>query len=167
MNDIVPVVGEDFEQTLAAASPDLLREMIRQMAQRMTDAEVEQIGGAGYGEVSPERVNSRNGYRRREWGTRAGTIEPAIPRLRSGSYYPEWLLERRRRAERALASVVATSEVAAVNDHGVRQVITVERDVWTGPFATAEAAARPDAARSPRTSPSASPRSPSSRPYNY
>jgi putative transposase len=105
--DIVPVTSEWFEQTLGEASPDVLRTMVREMAQRMMDAEVEQVCGAGYGEVSAERVNSRNGYRRREWDTRTGTIELAMPKLRSGSYYPEWLLERRRRAERTLASVVA------------------------------------------------------------
>ena len=109
VGDIVPVPGTRFEDTLESASPDLLREMIRGFAQRMMDAEVEDLCGAGYGEVSPERVNSRNGYRRREWDTRAGTMELAIPKLRQGSYYPEWLLERRRRAERALATVVATS----------------------------------------------------------
>jgi len=75
----------------------------------MMDAEVEGICGAGYGEVSPGRVNSRNGYQPREWDTRAGTVELAIPKLRQGTYYPEWLLGRRRRAERALATVVATS----------------------------------------------------------
>jgi hypothetical protein len=96
VGDIVPVDGEMFEDTLVSASPDLLRTMVREMAQRMMDAEVEQVCGAGYGEVSDQRVNSRNGYRRREWDTRAGTVELAIPKLRSGSYYPEWLLERRR-----------------------------------------------------------------------
>jgi putative transposase len=114
VGDIVPVPGGSFEEALAAASPDLLREMIRGFAQRMMDAEVETLCGAGYGEVSPERVNSRNGYRRREWDTRAGTVELAIPKLRQGSYYPEWLLERRRRAERALATVVATSSLLGV-----------------------------------------------------
>jgi hypothetical protein len=93
--DIVPVPGTQFEETLASASPDLLREMIKGFAQRMMDAEVEQVCGAGYGEVTPERVNSRNGYRRRDWDTRAGTIELAIPKVRQGTYYPEWLLERR------------------------------------------------------------------------
>jgi transposase-like protein len=122
VNDIVPVVAEEFEQTLASASPDLLREMVRQMAQRMMDAEVEQVCGAGYGEVSPERTNSRNGYRRREWDTRAGTVELAVPRLRQGSYYPEWLLERRRRAERALASVVATSYLLGVSTRRVEKL---------------------------------------------
>jgi len=82
--------------------------MIREFAQRMMDADVEVRCGAGYGEVSPDRVNSRNGYRRREWDTRAGTIELAIPKLRQGSYFPSFL-EHRRRAGRVLASVVATS----------------------------------------------------------
>ena len=122
VGDIVPVDGEMFEDTLVSASPDLLRTMIRQMAQRMMDAEVEQVCGAGYGEVSPERTNSRNGYRRREWDTRAGTVELAIPKLRSGSYYPEWLLERRRRAERALASVVATSYLLGVSTRRVEKL---------------------------------------------
>jgi transposase-like protein len=106
--DIVPVPGVQFEQTLASASPDVLREVIRQFAQRMMDADVEVACNAGYGEVTPGRVNSRNGYRRREWDTRAGTVELAIPKLRAGSYFPSFL-EHRRRAERALASVVATS----------------------------------------------------------
>ncbi|MEU8804937.1 IS256 family transposase [Spirillospora sp. NPDC048819] len=119
---MVPVVGEEFEQTLASASPDLLRTMVRQMAQRMMDAEVETLCGAGYGEVSAERMNSRNGYRRREWDTRAGTIELAVPKLRTGSYYPEWLLERRRRAERALASVVATSYLLGVSTRRVEKL---------------------------------------------
>ena len=114
VGDIVPVPGTRFEDTLESASPDLLREMIKGFAQRMMDAEVEAVCGAGYGEVSPERVNSRNGYRRRDWDTRAGTVELAIPKLRQGSYYPEWLLERRRRAERALATVVATSYLLGV-----------------------------------------------------
>jgi transposase-like protein len=63
----VPVPGAQFEETLASASPDLLRTMIREFAQRMMDADVEVACNAGYGEVTPERVNSRNGYRRREW----------------------------------------------------------------------------------------------------
>ena len=108
VGDIVPVPGAQFEETLASAGPDLLREMIREFAQRMMDADVEVRCNAGYGEVTPDRVNSRNGYRRREWDTRAGTIELAIPKLRAGSYFPSFL-EHRRRAERALASVVATS----------------------------------------------------------
>jgi putative transposase len=117
VKDIVPVPDARLEDVLASASPDLLREMIKGLAQRMMDAEVEALCGAGYGEVSADRVNSRNGYRRREWDTRAGTIELAIPKLRQGSYYPEWLLKRRRRAERALA----TSPDSPVNDLGDQQ----------------------------------------------
>jgi len=119
--DIVPVPGAQFEQALASASPDVLREMIREFAQRMMDADVEVRCGAGYGEVSPDRVNSRNGYRRREWDTRAGTIELAIPKLRSGSYFPGFL-EHRRRAERALASVVATSYLLGVSTGRVEKL---------------------------------------------
>jgi len=122
VNDIVPVPGGRLEDVLASASPDLLREMIKGFAQRMMDAEVEQLCGAGYGEVSAERVNSRNGYRRREWDTRAGTVELALPKLRQGSYYPEWLLERRRRAERALATVVATSYLLGVSTRRVEKL---------------------------------------------
>src|ERR1700728_4447586 len=122
VSDIVPVAGTRFEDTLESASPDLLREMIRGFAQQMMDAEVEGICGAGYGEVSPGRVNSRNGYRRREWDTRAGTVELAVPKLRQGSYYPEWLLERRRRAERALATVVATSYLLGVSTRRVEKL---------------------------------------------
>jgi putative transposase len=122
VGDIVPVPGTRFEDTLESASPDLLREMIKGFAQRMMDAEVEAVCGAGYGEVSPERVNSRNGYRRREWDTRAGTVELAVPKLRQGTYFPEWLLERRRRAERALATVVATSYLLGVSTRRVEKL---------------------------------------------
>src|ERR1700722_12145842 len=119
--DIVPVPGAQFEETLASASPDVLRAMIREFAQRMMDADVEVACNAGYGEVPPDRVNSRNGYRRREWDTRAGTIELAIPKLRQGSYFPGFL-EHRRRAERALASVVATSYLLGVSTRRVEKL---------------------------------------------
>jgi putative transposase len=122
VNDIVPAAGEYLEDTLAAASPDLLRTMIREFAQRMMDAEVEQLCGAGYGEVSSERVNTRNGYRTRPWDTRAGSIELAVPRLRQGSYFPDFLLDKRRRAERALTSVVATSYLLGVSTRRVEKL---------------------------------------------
>jgi len=67
-------------------------------------------------------VNSRNGYRR-EWDTRAGTIELAIPKLRQGSYF-RGFLEHRRRAERALASVVATSYLLGFRPGGWRMIVT-------------------------------------------
>jgi transposase-like protein len=90
------------EDNLAAASPDLLRTMVKTFADALMSAEAEALCNAEYGQVSEERVNHRNGYRPREWDTRAGTVELAIPKLRSGSYFPHWLLERRRRAEQAL-----------------------------------------------------------------
>jgi putative transposase len=121
VSDIVPVPGAEFEQTLAAASPDVLREMIRAFAQQMMNAEAEARCGAAYGEVSPDRVNSRNGYRVREWDTRAGTVELAIPELRQGSYFPSFL-EHRRRAEAALASVVATSYLLGVSTRRVEKL---------------------------------------------
>ncbi|HEX9357933.1 MAG TPA: IS256 family transposase [Streptosporangiaceae bacterium] len=118
---MVPVPGVRFEETLESASPDLLREMIKGFAQRMMDADVEVRCNAGYGEVTPERVNSRNGYRLREQDTRAGTIELAVPKLRQGTYYPGFL-EHRRRAERALASVVATSYLLGVSTRRVEKL---------------------------------------------
>src|ERR1700678_2649755 len=121
VGDIVPVPGAQFEETLASASPEAMREMIREFAQRMMDADVEVACNAGYGEVTPDRVNSRNGYRRREWDTRAGTVELAIPKLRTGSYFPSFL-EHRRRSERALASVVATSYLLGVSTRRVEKL---------------------------------------------
>jgi transposase-like protein len=78
---------------------DLLHEMVREFAQRLMAAEVDAITGAGWGEVSPQRVNHRNGYRQRPFDTRVGSIDLAIPKLRRGSYFPDWLLDplRRRR----------------------------------------------------------------------
>src|SRR5215217_8436892 len=95
-----------LEEQLADASPDLLRQMVATFANAMLSAQADQVCGAGYGERSEDRINRRNGYRAREWDTRAGTVELAIPKLRSGSYFPDWLLERRKRAERALTTVV-------------------------------------------------------------
>ena len=86
--DIVPVPGAQFEETLASASPDVLRAMIREFAQRMMDADVEVACNAGYGEVTPDRVNSRNGYRRREWDTRAGDDRAGDPQAAPGVVLP-------------------------------------------------------------------------------
>jgi transposase-like protein len=93
--------------------------MISNFAGVLMDAEVDALCGAEYGARSPERTNSRNGYRGRRWDTRAGSIELAIPKLRTGSYFPEWLLERRRRAEQALVQVVAECYVRGVSTRRV------------------------------------------------
>ena len=102
---------------------DLVREMVKSFAERLMSAEADAICGAGYGERSPERVNSRNGYRHRELDTRAGTMSLAIPKLREGSYYPGWLLEPRRRAERALTQVVCQCYVEGVSTRRVDDVV--------------------------------------------
>ncbi len=111
-----------LEEQLAQASPDLLRSMVQTFAEALMGAEADAVCGAGYGERSAERKNTRNGYRRREWDTRAGSIGLAIPKLRAGSYFPEWLLERRRRAEQALISVVATSYLLGVSTRRVEKL---------------------------------------------
>src|SRR5215472_15623096 len=100
---------------LASASPDLLRSLLATFLDTPMSAEADAICGAPYGMPSPDRVNVRNGYRRRDFDTRAGTLDLSIPRLRQGSYFPEWLLERRRRAEAALTSVVATCYLLGVS----------------------------------------------------
>jgi transposase-like protein len=102
---------------------DLLAGMIKVLADALMSAEADALCGASYGEVSPERVNVRNGYRDRDFDTRAGTIELKIPKLRSGSYFPDWLLEPRRRAERALTAVVAQCYVEGVSTRRVDDVV--------------------------------------------
>jgi transposase-like protein len=110
------------EDNLAAASPDLLRAMVKTFTDALMSAEADALCNAEYGQVSGERVNHRNGYRPREWDTRAGTVELAIPKLRQGSYFPAWLLERRRRAEQALISVVATAYLLGVSTRRVEKL---------------------------------------------
>jgi putative transposase len=111
-----------LEQHLASASPDLLREMVASLANAMMSAQVDQACGAGYGQRSDERVNRRNGYRARQWDTRVGTVELAIPKLREGSYFPDWLLTHRRRAEQALVTVVATAYLLGVSTRRVERL---------------------------------------------
>ena len=104
-----------LEDHLAQASPDLLREMLGTFINQLLSADADQVCGAAYGTISDDRINRRNGYRHRDFDTRAGTIDVKIPKLRQGTYFPEWLLERRRRAEAALTTVVATSYLLGVS----------------------------------------------------
>ncbi len=108
---------------LEHAEPDLLRAMLRTFVEALMSAEADAVCGAPYGARSEERVNSRNGYRPREWDTRAGTVEVNIPKLRQGSYFPDWLLERRKRAERALTTVVATSYLLGVSTRRMEKLV--------------------------------------------
>jgi transposase-like protein len=103
--------------------PDLLRELVEQTVNALLGADADAVCGAGWGERSAERTNRRNGYRARRWDTRAGTIDLQIPKLREGSYFPDWLLERRRRPEKALISVVADLYLAGVSTRRVEKAI--------------------------------------------
>jgi putative transposase len=112
-----------LSEQLAQASPDLLRQMLTTFINTLMSAEADAICGAEYGARSVERTNVRNGYRPREFDTRAGTLDVAIPKLRSGSYFPDWLLERRRRAERALTTVVATCYLLGVSTRRMEKLV--------------------------------------------
>ena len=108
---------------LEEADTDLLRELVATFVQALMDTEADAACGAAHGERSAERVNQRNGYRSRRLDTRVGTLELAIPKLRQGSYYPDWLLEPRRRAERALVAVVAECYVRGVSTRRVEGLV--------------------------------------------
>ncbi len=112
-----------LRKQLEDAHPDLLRAMVKEMAEALMSADADAVCGAGYGERSPERVNRRNGYRERDWDTRVGSIELALPRLREGSYFPDWLLQPRRRAEQAFVSVIADAYLAGVSTRRVEKLV--------------------------------------------
>jgi transposase-like protein len=112
-----------LEEQLAQASPDLLRELLQTFINTLLSAEADAVCGADYGMASPDRTNRRNGYRHRDFDTRAGTVDVAVPKLREGTYFPEWLLERRKRAERALTSVVATCYLLGVSTRRMDKLV--------------------------------------------
>lgn len=109
----------------AAAGGDLdfLRHAVKTMAEALMELEVAAKLGADPHERTPERTGYRNGHRTRPWDTRAGTIELEIPKVRRGSYFPDWLLEPRRRAERALFAVVAEAYVLGVSTRKVDALV--------------------------------------------
>jgi transposase-like protein len=112
-----------LEKGLSDASPDLLRSLLATVVNALLSADADAVCGAEYGRPDPERVNSRNGYRHRQLDTRVGTMDVAIPKLRSGSYFPDWLLERRKRAESALISVVATCYLLGVSTRRMDKLV--------------------------------------------
>src|SRR5919106_4337923 len=112
-----------LEEQLALASPDLLRELLTMFVNTLMSAEADAVCGAAYGTSSPERTNRRNGYRHRDFDTRAGTLDLAIPKLRQGSYFPEWLLERRSRGEKALTSVGATCYLLGLSTRRMNRLV--------------------------------------------
>ena len=112
-----------LRKSLEDSSPDLLRSLLQAVVEQLMSAEADSRCGAGYGERSAERVNARNGYRVRPWETRLGEIDLAIPKLRRGSYFPEWLLEPRRRSEKALLAAVAEAYVLGVSTRRVERLL--------------------------------------------
>jgi transposase-like protein len=112
-----------LDQALSDASPDLMRYLLGTVINALLSADADAVCGAEYGQASPDRTHQRNGYRHRDLDTRTGTIDIAIPKLRSGSYFPDWLLERRKRAEAALISVVATCYLLGVSTRRMDKLV--------------------------------------------
>jgi putative transposase len=108
--------------TEKGADADLLRDMIQFVAQRMMEMDAEGLCAAAYGQRSPDRENSRNGYRERLWETRAGSVDLKIPKLRRGSYFPGFL-EPRRAGEKALAAVIQEAYIQGVSTRSVDELV--------------------------------------------
>ena len=112
-----------LRKQLEADDNDLLREMVRSFAEELMGAEADAICGAPYGQATPDRTNRRNGYRSRRWDTRTGSIDLKIPKLRAGSYFPDWLLDARTRSERAFIQVVTEAYVRGVSTRRVEGLV--------------------------------------------
>ena len=113
-----------LEQALGQASPDLMRHLLQTIINALLSAEADAVCGAEYNRPDAARTNRRNGYRHRPLDTRVGTIDVAVPKLRTGSYYPQWLLERRKRAESALVTVVADAYLAGVSTRRMDKLVS-------------------------------------------
>ncbi len=105
-----------------ASDADVVRALIGYAAQRLMELDVENLTGAAHGARDPDRINHRNGYRGRLWETRAGTVEPRIPKLRKGSYFPGFL-EPRRMAEKALTAVIQEAYVQGISTRSVDDLV--------------------------------------------
>lgn len=110
-------------EALADASPDLMRSLLQAMINALLSEHADAVVGAEWGRPAPERTARRNGYRHRELDTRVGTVDVAIPKLRQGTYFPDWLLERRKRAESAMIAVVADCYLAGVSTRRMDKLV--------------------------------------------
>jgi len=115
--------GGMLGEALAEASPDLMRSLLQTVINALLSADADAVVGAEYGRSTPGRIAQRNGYRHRDLDTRVGTIDVAVPKLRKGTYFPEWLLERRKRAESALITVVADCYLAGVSTRRMDKLV--------------------------------------------
>ena len=108
---------------LGQSSPDLLRDLLEGFVNTILSAQADQVCGAPYGARDEARTNQRNGYRHRELDTRIGTLDVAVPKLRQGSFFPDWLLTRQARSEKALVSVVATCYLLGVSTRRMDKLV--------------------------------------------
>lgn len=113
------MVGE----ALSEASPDMMRQLLQTMLNALLSADADAVIGAEWGQPSPTRTTHRNGYRHRDLDTRVGTLDIAVPKLRSGTYFPDRLMERRKRAESALITVVADCYLAGVSTRRMDKLV--------------------------------------------
>lgn len=117
--DPAHVLGE----LLTEASPDMMRSLLQTMLNALLSADADAVAGAEYGQPTAGRLAQRNGYRHRALDTRAGTIDLQVPKLRTGTYFPDWLMERRKRAESALITVVADCYLAGVSTRRMDKLV--------------------------------------------
>ena len=110
-------------EALAEASPDLMRTLLQSIINALLSADADAVVGAEYGRPTPGRTAQRNGYRHRDLDTRVGTVDVAVPKLRKGTYFPEWLLQRRKRSESALITVVADCYLAGVSTRRMDKLV--------------------------------------------
>jgi putative transposase len=111
------------DKLLADEHADVLRDSVAWLVTQLMEAEVGGLTGAELGERAPDRRQAqRNGYRPRRWDTRVGELELAIPKLRTGSYFPSFL-EPRRRAEQALVAVVQEAYVNGISTRKVDRLV--------------------------------------------
>jgi len=112
-----------LSEALGDASPDLMRSLLQTMINALLSADADAVVGAEWGQRSPDRTTQRNGYRHRDLDTRVGTIDVAVPKLRQGTYFPEWLMERRKRSEAAMITVIADCYLAGVSTRRMDKLV--------------------------------------------